>query len=342
LLPGDVLLSKSGTIGKAALVRNSAVGAVAANGLYVLRVEKDRLDVGFLLAYLASPACQNWLAAQSRGAVIQHLNRSVLDGLMVPLPPLPLQARAAAQFREFGTDVLTFLAQASGSNETDRLTTWSAELTSKTPSFVAGLDNTPALSLVEPLVALASTARRWLEQDQVSSQSARWLLPMTDALLPLAGAAQIPPGPGLLGVLQDAERNTLVVLEQATGHLPTKAQARAIAERLRDWLRAAITDLIDAGGLGVRAAPASLVAGSFAEFSVEIENKGSLPLRSVRVETSPDWGLRFASSQAVRPRQSELPIRLRRRPRFGRRGFALTNSAATRVGCSVSARRLAG
>src|SRR5205085_3198650 len=123
-------------------------------------------------------------------------------------------------------------------------------------------------SLVEPLVAMASTARRWLEEDQVSSQAARWLLPLTDTLLPLAGVAQIPPGPGLLSVLQDAERSTLVVLDHTTGHLPTETQARAIAERLRDWLRAAVTDLIDPGGLRVRSAPASLVAGSFAEFSV--------------------------------------------------------------------------
>ena len=70
LLPGDVLVSKSGTIGKAALVRNGAIGSVAANGLYVLRPDQEQLDGGFLLAYLASPACQNWLAARSRGAVI--------------------------------------------------------------------------------------------------------------------------------------------------------------------------------------------------------------------------------------------------------------------------------
>jgi type I restriction enzyme M protein len=122
LLPGDVLLSKSGTIGKSALVRNGAIGSIAANGLYVLRTNHERLDAGFLLAYFASPACQNWLAAQSRGAVIQHLNRSALDSLPVPLPPLSLQARAAAQYREFGTDALAFLAQAVGSSESNRLT----------------------------------------------------------------------------------------------------------------------------------------------------------------------------------------------------------------------------
>lgn len=290
LLPGDVLVSKSGTIGKAALVRNGAVGAIAANGLYVLRANQERLDAGFLLAYLASPACQNWLSAQSRGAVIQHLNRAVLDELPIPLPPLLMQARAAAQFREFGTDALAFLTQATGSSESDRLTNWLAELDGKVPKFVDGLDDTPPLSHFEPIVALASAAQRWLDQDQVSSQAARWLAPLTQALLPLASVAQIPAGPGLLNVLQEAERGVQTALEQTTGHLPAESQARAIAERLRDWLRAAISNLIDTVGVRVSALPSSLVAGSFAEFSIELENPAPLPLRNVRVTTQPDWG----------------------------------------------------
>lgn len=291
LLPGDVLLSKSGTIGKAALVRNGTVGAIAANGLYVLRADQERLDAGFLLAYLASPACQNWLSAQSRGAVIQHLNRVVLDELPVPLPPLSLQARAAAQFREFGTDALAFLAQATGSSDSDRLASWLAELDGKVPKFVDGLDDTPPLSHFEPIVALASDAQRWLDQEQVGSQATRWLAPLTQALLPLTGVSLIPAGPALLNVLQEAERGVQDALEQTTSHLPAESQARAVGERLRGWLRAAVADLIDANGLQIRTSPSSLVAGGFAEFSVELENSGALPLRNVCVETQPDWGI---------------------------------------------------
>lgn len=290
LLPGDVLVSKSGTIGKAALVRNGAVGAIAAKGLYVLRTDQERLDAGFLLAYLASPVCQNWLSAQSRGAVIQSLNRAVLDELPVPLPPLPVQARAAAQFREFGTDALVFLTQASGSSESDRLTSWLAELDGKVPKFVEGLEDMPPLSHFEPIVALVGTAQRWLDRDQVSSHAARWLAPLTKALLPMASVGQIPAGPGLLNVLQEAERGVQTALEQTTGHLPAESQARAIGERLRDWLRAAISNLIDAVGVRVSALPSSLVAGSFAEFSIELENPAPLPLRNVLVTTQPDWG----------------------------------------------------
>ncbi len=290
LMPGDVLLSKSGTIGKAAIIRNGTAGAIAGNGLYVLRPDPQRLDAGFLQAYLSSPSCQSWLTARARGAVIQHLNRGVLDELPVPLPPLHLQARAAAQSRDHGTDVLAFLLQLSAGGEAERLAAWLAEFSEKLPVFAAGLDTTPPLSAMEALVGLTGSPRRWLEEEEVSSASARWLRPLVDTLQPMAGAAQIPPGPGLLSVLQDAERAILRVMDQASGHLPVEAQARAVAERVRDWLRALIDDLVSGAELRVTELPKMLPPGSAAEFTVMVTNAGVLPLRDLRVRTAPAWG----------------------------------------------------
>ncbi|MGJ5195202.1 N-6 DNA methylase [Bradyrhizobium sp. HKCCYLRH1030] len=296
LLPGDILLSKSGTIGKVAMVRNGAVGSIAANGLYVLRADQKRLDPGFLIAYLASTACQTWLTAQARGAVIQHLNREVLNVLPVPLPPLQLQARAAAQFRDFGTDALTFLQQATGAGRSDRLANWLAELSSLTASSTqataptVGTDATQLLSQFDALGAMAGDARRWAEQEQDASQSAKWLVPLIEALSPFSGIVHIPAGPGLLAVLQKAERGVWDVLELATGNLPYESQARGVAEQLSVLLRATIKFLADASNIRLRAAPEILTAGSFAEFAIELENEGTLPLRDFVIDAAPEWG----------------------------------------------------
>lgn len=308
LMPGDVLLSKSGTIGKAAIVRNGAVGAIAGNGLYVLRADPQRLDAGFLQAYLSSPNCQSWLTARARGAVIQHLNRGMLDELPVPLPPLHLQARAAAQFRDHGTDVLSFLLQLSPGGEAERLAAWLAEFSERLPVFAAWLDATPSLGAMEALVAMGASPRRWLEQEDVGSAAARWLRPLVDTLQTLAGAAQIPPGPGLLSVLQDAERAVLRVADQTSGHQPVEAQARAVAERLRDWLRALIDDLTSSAELRVTQLPETLPAGTAAEFTVTVSNAGVLPLRDLRLRSEPDWGVTSSSYLAER---GELPLTLR-------------------------------
>jgi type I restriction enzyme M protein len=296
LRTGDVLLSRSGTIGKAALVSDGEAGSIAASGLYVLRADENQINPGFLLAYLASPVCQNWLSAHSRGAVQQHLSRGILEGLPVPQPPLQLQARAAAEFRQFGTDALAFLTQATGTAKFGRGATWLAELSNRTSlsgrtaASVGLSDISELLHQLESLAVRAYDARQWIEQEETGGPAARLLLMLTAALSPLSGITQIPPGPGLLTVLQKAERGMWDVLEKATGKLLTESQVRAVAEGLHDYLRAAIKLLIQAGDIRVRSSPTSLIVGSFAEFVVELENAGSLPLRDFEIRTSPAWG----------------------------------------------------
>jgi len=106
---GDVLLSKSGTIGKAGIVRNGAVGAVPAQGLYLLRCDQSRLDPHFLVAYFASREARNWLQDRARGTKVLHLSRGGIEDLPVPLPPLQIQQRVAARFRDLEGDALTSL-----------------------------------------------------------------------------------------------------------------------------------------------------------------------------------------------------------------------------------------
>jgi len=308
VLAGDVLLSKSGTIGKVGIVRNGALSGVVANGLYVVRVDQSRLDPGFLIAYLASAACQNWLAAQSRGAVIQHLNRPVLDQLLVPLPPLVLQQRAASQYRDFGTDVLAFLVEATGAKKQDRLTSWMSDISRRIPSFIDGLDERPSLSLVEPLVESAETARRWSQGDEIAGQHQRWLMPLLDGLSTLRAVSQIPEGPSLLNVIQEAERNFQTASSQASGHLPVEAQGRALAEQLATWLKAVASDLLAHAEIVATPEINRLQAGSMVEFSVTAANAGALPLRSVCIETAPNWG---SSSIAFLPEKQSFSLTLR-------------------------------
>jgi type I restriction enzyme M protein len=286
---GDVLLSKSGTIGKAAIVTNGAVGSVAGSGFYVLRANRAEVDSGFLFAYLNSAACQNWMAARGRGAVIQHLNRAVIEKLPIVLPPLSVQQRAAAQHREFGTDVLLFLGQIAGTGESDRLSAWLAELGTKMPTLT-GSPDAPSLSLIDPLVELAQTGLLWIERDELADQTAQWMKPLVENVLSLQGISQIPLGPSLLTVLQEAERGFLFASERAGGHLPLVSQARAITDHLAKWMRAVSANLVQKNRIGIRVTVDRLSAGTFAEFAIELVNEGALPLRSLRVETQPDWG----------------------------------------------------
>jgi len=124
LKTGDILLSKSGTIGKAGVVRNGGVGAIAASGLFILRPDQNHLDPHFLWAYLCSDECRSWLDDKARGATIRHLSKHTLDEMPVPQPPLQIQQRVAAQHREHSVDALTLLVQLLIEGEDDPVVKW--------------------------------------------------------------------------------------------------------------------------------------------------------------------------------------------------------------------------
>jgi type I restriction enzyme M protein len=111
LYAGDILLSKSGTIGKAGIVRDGAVGAIAASGFFVLRVKEGTIDPHYVLAYLQGSEANAWMEDRSRGSAAKNLSVSAIKDLPLALPPLQIQQRIADRHRQFGVDALTYLAE---------------------------------------------------------------------------------------------------------------------------------------------------------------------------------------------------------------------------------------
>jgi type I restriction enzyme M protein len=309
LLPGDVLLSKSGTIGKTAFVRNGAVGAIASSGLYVIRVIDRRLDPSYLLGYLSSAACQDWLTAQRRGTSIQHLNRESLDRLLVPIPSMALQLQAAQQFQETGTDVLEFLAKSLQTDGQDKLTPLLARLAQSIPVLANTPDAPPALDKLRPILAGIQEARNaWAHSVDGFQHDAHWLSQLAEVIRPLRGAANMPRGPSLFSVIKEAERGLDGVLLGISGRMPLDIQARALAERLGEWMRAVASDLVADVRVKVASETSQLVAGNAAEVTVQIVNESALPLSSFRIASHPDWGTADASFIQER---SAIPLTLR-------------------------------
>jgi type I restriction enzyme M protein len=290
LRTGDVLVSKSGTIGKSAIVRDDIDDAIAASGLYVVRAHQERLNPEFLFAYLESAACKEWLKAQARGAVIQHLSRNVLDRLLVPLPPLQLQARAAAEHRDFGTDVLAFLSEAAGANDADHVAEWLTYVSRNMPRLDESISGTSALLELERLANFARSAKALINEGRVTNRMIAWFEPFVDAALKLKGVTDIPPGPSLIAVLQEAQRKLIEFNHNATDDSQSVKIARSIGEPINKWIHSTINSLYEAVNLKVISSPKTLDSGTYAEFSIELKNEGVVPLRSVAVKASADWG----------------------------------------------------
>lgn len=106
---GDVLLSKSGSIGKAGIVRNGAIGGVASSGLFILRAQPG-IDANYLVAYLQSEDARTWLDERARGSAARHLSAKTLESLPIPVPAMQIQERIISSIKNDRGDAISALS----------------------------------------------------------------------------------------------------------------------------------------------------------------------------------------------------------------------------------------
>lgn len=94
LQTGDVLLVRTGAMGKTAIVRHGESGWLPHPNLLRLRVtETADLDPDYLLAYLSQEAVQARIRARSVQSTTTSLSADTLGDLEIPLPPFADQRR---------------------------------------------------------------------------------------------------------------------------------------------------------------------------------------------------------------------------------------------------------
>lgn len=281
LKAGDVLLSKSGTIGKVGLVRNGAVGAVPSSGLFVLRPKDERLDPHFLIAYLDSAECQAWLLARSRGTVMNHLSKKLLAELPIPLPPLQVQQRIAGKHREHGVDALDYLTQLLVEGERDPVIGWMDQALQHLKSEQAG-----KLQALEPLLhaqvfgSSFTDIRNELIQNTSKHALAKWVLTLDAMVVPaLRDSEAVPPGTALYALLQQAERGLRHAADTIEGHTPQENRARDLTNLVSSHVGATLTTMLASPSISLSSEVTEIENEAAPEITVNIRNNGVLPLR---------------------------------------------------------------
>jgi len=94
--PGDIILSREGTVGIAAIVEEG-MRICMGQRLVQVRPRADLLTPKFLLAHLLNVLAPERIASFMVGSTSQHLNVRELKTLRVPLPPVRLQQQFAAR-----------------------------------------------------------------------------------------------------------------------------------------------------------------------------------------------------------------------------------------------------
>ncbi len=107
LLPGDIVLTRKGSIGKARLVPPDAPRGIADSDTIRVRLDKRQVESRFIVELLhTSTYVQRQLQATQRGAVLGGLNTATIGNLALVVPPLPEQLKLLVDLRDATKDVL--------------------------------------------------------------------------------------------------------------------------------------------------------------------------------------------------------------------------------------------
>ncbi|MEX1362579.1 MAG: restriction endonuclease subunit S [Nannocystaceae bacterium] len=95
LQQGDVVMGRRGEMGRCAIVSGTEAGMLCGTGSLYLRPDPKRLSSLFLARMLSSESMKRRLENLSQGVTMPNLNRTMIEGLEVLLPPLAEQKRIA-------------------------------------------------------------------------------------------------------------------------------------------------------------------------------------------------------------------------------------------------------
>lgn len=98
--PGDILLTCRGTIGRAAILPDSAIMGILHPCLIAVRLNTDLLDKRYFLHVLSSPLFRTYVSVESNATTIEVIYTETLKSFILPIPPLTEQEAIAAYLDE--------------------------------------------------------------------------------------------------------------------------------------------------------------------------------------------------------------------------------------------------
>lgn len=103
--PGDLLLTKSGSLGDAALIPEVDFEFSIFESLALLKPKQELVDPRYLHQYLRSPHAESYFHSIKTGLAVKHLHLGDLRDLKVFAPPLPVQRELADQLAVWDTAI---------------------------------------------------------------------------------------------------------------------------------------------------------------------------------------------------------------------------------------------
>lgn len=100
LEPGDIVIARSGSVGRSYVYKGSEEPWVFASYLIRFRINPLLADADYLGFFLRSPYYWQYIESMSRAVAQPNINSKELSRLLIPLPPLPEQRRIVSILRQ--------------------------------------------------------------------------------------------------------------------------------------------------------------------------------------------------------------------------------------------------
>lgn len=275
LRAGDIVLAVMGDTLRLGLVENGAVGALAHRSVVVVRIHdsaRRTLSPHFLLRYLGDPMVTHALVAQTRGSAVRALRLEDLGALLVPVPPLPLQDRAA---RDRSAPTLLEALGVTLAHGPDALEAW-VERSPAVAALGAELFHGSAREHVGRLIAVVEDLRREFGRELPSENASSELALYLKNIAPyLEDAAHTGGGMDLLVVLQ-AARIEWEQLRWVPVNLPTPDRSADLLINLRQTMEAAVEQIARDHHIGLTGHAVLTRGEESSECSLTFANTGTI------------------------------------------------------------------
>lgn len=147
--------------------------------------------------------------------------------------------------------------------------------------------------LLERIAHSVETLRNQVEHEHIHTvpDLARWLVGIAEAVTSLQGLNNVPPGAGLMAIL-DRALLRLERVQETIGEssLPALDSARDVTRKISRLVRDELDSILGDVELETEVEPNEIVAGTENEVEVRVKNLSLLALRNVSVSTLPSVG----------------------------------------------------
>lgn len=91
LRSGDVIMARRGDMGRCAVVGSEQSGMLCGTGSLLIRTDRTKAMAPYLSAVLSQPSMKRHLERVALGITLRNLNRTIVEQLVIPAPPVSSQ-----------------------------------------------------------------------------------------------------------------------------------------------------------------------------------------------------------------------------------------------------------